>query len=166
MTNVLLAFVVDEHIEGVLFTHVDVTDPGGGRVSCPELAPVFVQDDVVRIVFALGLVLEGAQRLARYEAAGGRAQSPVFEAEGHGQDLVEIGRDHPAFVVEAVRRRGIRGDAKDVRREQDDLVADRVVADGPVSARPTSPARCHRHRQRQHQLERSHIMRFIERARK
>ena len=85
-----LAVFGDDRVDRVRGLEVGEVRPGAEDAQRPQLAPVLVRHDIVRIVGTRAEVLEAAENLARQQAAGDDAIGAIRIARDVLEDDVHV----------------------------------------------------------------------------
>ena len=135
VSNDAAAVLGDNGIERVAGLHVHQIGPCAEHFQRPQLAPVFVRDDVVGIVGTGAVVAKPAHGPSRQRAGRDRSVRPVglVGAPEHGLEVAALHR--PLLARQRREHRGV-GD-----HEVAGLDRDEVVLDLPIAERPEDPVR-------------------------
>ena len=131
MTNETASVRRDQRVERVAGLHVHEVRPGAKHLQRAELAPMFVRNDVIRIVRARAVVAEPSERAARYRPCCNGAVAAVGGTVGAAQHVLDVAQTHlAAFAGRRRHRRGISN------RELIGTNRNQVVLHLPIAQRP------------------------------
>ncbi len=125
----------DQHVERVDGLGVHVVQPRREHAVAAQLAPIFVRDEVVRVVGARADEANAADRLALERLARDDSVRSVGLAIGALEQVVDVAEPHQPFV--AAGRRELRAVADDelLAAHVGDVVLRHVVAERPHQLR-------------------------------